>query len=473
LFYFAMSPPEGSADAVGTKKRKFAKIGGGSFARRTLRVAPGEVAPRDIRSLLPRFKRQVGGRCFGLREFRSFLQKALACKPKELPTDDGCLELLRRTVRYPKPLWQVAGLRYQDAYGSSEVSNVSGFHKQRGLAAERVIWHEYGSLFRLRESSDAGLFEIVKLNGARKVGFSVSRQQLRIRLPQHPEHEDAESLRLEGLMPEEGRELMPQQSKRRRGPGRPRESLQCRAVVFDPLLPLGSCVPQWSLIYLHMFSCKGADYVDYPHYFGIADAAVRVVLPTAPLQDQDCFSDWWVRSPRSQKWALMKFNSWFNYRTNHCGKKENAYCLESVLECRRLIHNVISEEVKRVGDPRRVIIGGASQGGCAALDAAYTYPEELGGAIGVVTHLLSSTPLNPEKKSMPVHLFHEPSDEEMNWGFVQGTVQRMKDEGCNVVSRRERDPCNGGHHIGHIEGTWIRRALRELTSRDDAAQKKG
>jgi len=392
-------------------------------------------------------------RRFGVDEFRVFLREALVCKPRQLPTRDECLLLLRRTVRFPKPMWQPTGFRYKDAWGPSSVQNISGFNKRKGLASERVTWNEYGTAFRLRESLSDGLFQVVKVCGNKSVGVSVTRKTLAFTLKRR--HQDAFAAAF-------GREGLPPPTTQ---PGRPRKALRTRALVFDPLRPLGCCAPRWSFIYLHMFSCKGTGYVDFPHYFGTGDSAVRVVLPTAPLQEQLCFKDWWVQSRSSKKtWSLVKFNSWFNYTTDYGGKGENGLALESLLDCRRLIHNLIREEVQRVGDPRRVILGGASQGGCVALDAAYTYPEELGGVIGIVTHLLNCTELSPAKKDMPVHLFHETNDREMDWGFVQPTVQRMKDSGCNVTSRRESDPCGGGHYISHIEGTWIRRALRELTS---------
>lgn len=41
---------------------------------------------------------------------------------------------------------------------------------------------------------------------------------------------------------------------------------------------VGRVAPTWTLIYLHSFSNKAADYTHFPHYFGVSGAALRVVL---------------------------------------------------------------------------------------------------------------------------------------------------------------------------------------------------
>jgi len=116
------------------------------------------------------------------------------------------------------------------------------------------------------------------------------------------------------------------------------------------------------------------------------------------------------------------------------------------------------------GNAKRVIVGGASQGCCVALDAALTYPKELGGVIGLVGHVLYHTPLDrgPELSSMPIHLFQEAKDGEMNWRWVKDIVARVAAAGFNVICKREADPAGSGHWIQEIEGKWICSALREI-----------
>jgi len=165
------------------------------------------------------------------------------------------------------------------------------------------------------------------------------------------------------------------------------------------------------------------------------------------------------------QWRRIKFNAWFDYLTDRAGKAENDIDLDSLADMRQRLHALIRREVQRLGgDSRRVILGGASQGCCVALDAALTYPEELGGVIGLVGHLLRSTPTDTPHKSMPLHLFHEAKDEEMKWRWVKGTVDRLRRAGFNVTSKRETDPSGSGHWIQEIEGKWICSALRQIVT---------
>jgi predicted esterase len=227
--------------------------------------------------------------------------------------------------------------------------------------------------------------------------------------------------------------------------------------------------PAFSFIYLHSFSATGTQYADFPHYFGVSSAPIRVVVPTAPYQEQTCFCDWMVWRGKRLKWRRVKFNSWFDYLTDKGGGGENRVGLDSLQEIRERVHALIRQEVKLIGDPKRVIVGGNSQGCCVALDAALTYPEVLGGVIGCVGHVLSNTPLDPAKRTMPIHLFHEANDQEMKWRWIKDTVQRLVDAGFNVTSKREADPANCGHWIQEIEGQWVRSALRNIIHGQTAA----
>lgn len=299
-----------------------------------------------------------------------------------------------------------------------------------------VSWHEYGSVYSVQkvESSQKEQFKVVLRSGFRRVGMVESRR-------------DVGGCSSEGILPFKN------------------------TLVFSPWRHgTGRIKPEWSLIYLHSFSSKGADYRNLPHYFGISNAAVKVIVPTAPRQEQTCFEDWQVWKGSRLKWRRIKFTAWFDYLTDKAGKGENGIDLKSLLGMRARIHEVIRKEVKNMGgDPKRVIVGGASQGCCVALDAAMTYPEELAGVIGIVGHVLGSTPLDPAKRSMPLYLFHEATDKEMDWKWVKPTVQRLVKEGFNVISRREQDPTGSGHWVQDIEGVWLRSALRKITGKLEPA----
>lgn len=386
-----------------------------------------------LEAVLARLFRHTLGRRFGPQELRAWLrdQRLSAPAPAE------ALALLQRTARNPRArAWESRGTRFLDPDGDCGVKNLKGFTRQVRAASQKVSWNEYGIIYRLREVAPAK-FRVVRASAAKTSECVVARRKLLVSIGASEPEVVADGIRLQ-------------------------RRATFRAVIMNPVV--GPSAAQWTFIYFHKFSDRGELYHDYPHYFAAGcKAAIKVILPTAPLQKQSCFKHWKVRSKRTGKWSPVKFNAWFNYLTDWCGRRENDVEFASLQVMRTYIHSLIRQEVRRVGDPRRVILGGASQGCSLALDAAMTYPEELGGVIGLIGHLLSSTPLEPAKRSMPLHLFHEASDKEMRWEWVSGSVQRLRAEGFNVVSRREKDPTGDGHWIGTIEGCWIRSALRQIT----------
>jgi len=403
------------------------------------------ITARCIRALLPGLHRHAQGRVLRPQAFRAWCRRRLAGKGWCVPTVEEAGRLLRTLSQNRKVsgdtvslvgAWKPTGVRYIDPEGLSDVSNLVGF--QRGT--NWVSWHEYGSVYRVQRPEQEptvpsrGGFNVTCSSAFRRLSCTVTKRSLQV-------HANGENTEFKG------------------------------SVVIDPRRAgIGSVAPEWTLIFLHSFSCKGADYLDFPHYFCISGAPIRTVLPSAPQMEQTCFKDWKVWRGNTLGWRRIKFNSWFNYLTDKAGRSENKIDLGSLLIMRERLHCIIRAEVLRMGgDPKRVIIGGASQGCCAALDAAMTYPEELGGVIGLVGHPLGCTPLDPAKRNMPLHLFHEASDREMNWRWVKDTIKRLVDGGFNVISRRERDPTGSGHWIGEIEGPWIRSALRQIVFRGSAS----
>jgi phospholipase/carboxylesterase len=238
------------------------------------------------------------------------------------------------------------------------------------------------------------------------------------------------------------------------------------AVIFTPL---NTNLPRWTLIYLHgLGSSALGDYADRPHYFFDGTAAVKVIIPTAPSRELSCFDTWWGKVKRADskpRWALAKFLSWYDYTSNHDGRKEDSIDWHSLYSMRRAIHSIIEEEAGKLGGRfDRVIVGGKSQGCCTALDGFLTFPKPLGGFVGIVGHLLGCTPVEPDgpQSSVPLHFFHEIEDHIMDWKWVQKGEQQLRDAGYKVYSRHCKDPENNGHFIGGVEGNWIRLSLRSI-----------
>lgn len=391
----------------------------------------------QARCLLMSLQHHTKGRPFGVQAWRAWLRGKLRSSLFSIPSVEECGRLLQKLAQgrklvdeegSPVGAWKFNGLRYQHEGGNRHVSDLEGYEQSsRGPSRAPVIsWHEYGKVYRLNRSTRPGTFHVTCSKAFKRLGCTIQKQTLQVNMG-------------------------------------PKTAEFKSSVIISPRITRPSNMPQWTMIYLHSFSNKAVEYLDFPHYFAVGGAALRVVLPTAPFVEQSCFKDWMVWRGKRLRWRRIRFNSWFDYLTDKGGSGENHLCLESLLAMRSQLHALIRQEVQRVGgDPRRVILGGASQGCCVALDAAMTYPDELGGVIGLVGHILGSTPLDPSKRKMPIHLFHEESDREMRWEWVKETVRRLAGAGFNVTSKRELDPSGKGHWIQDIEGEWIREALRKI-----------
>lgn len=255
------------------------------------------------------------------------------------------------------------------------------------------------------------------------------------------------------------------------------------AVTFRPLSPAS---PQrWTLIYLHgLGSSALGNYADRPHYFMDGSVAVKVVIPTAPSRELSCYDGWWVPvrerkapapaakaavagRPSRPRHRLCLFRSWYDYLSNHDGRREDSISFQSLGEIQRALHSLIQREAAELGGRTdRIIVGGKSQGCCTALDATLTFPQPLGGFIGIVGHLLGCTPVEPDgpQVNTPLHFFHEPEDHLMRWEWVQEGEQRLREAGYRVRARHQSDPEGHGHFVEGVEGAWVRAALRLICS---------
>jgi len=182
----------------------------------------------------------------------------------------------------------------------------------------------------------------------------------------------------------------------------------------------------YTLVYLHQFCLDGKSYVEWrPHYFFSATKLphlrLKVTLPTAkaiPITVHD----------GAEQYA------WYDYKTDFEGRQEDELDRQSLRETQSHIFSILDREIALLnGDASRVFLGGASQGCCTALHCALTYPRLLGGFVGFVGHLLSSSPVPAKKRNLPIYLYNGREDKTMRWGWVRNTYRRFDDAGYTDV----------------------------------------
>lgn len=425
----------------------------------------------QLSQLMKEFSRQglVSGKLSATEIKEQHLRQWLQCRKQFRRQDLGNLANidLRKVslaLQQASPLKSSLGYRFivPGDNGTWLVSNLKGFKSStvcKLSIKNNVSWHTYvhsysvnivdssdGFVLRVQRASDTQTHTVQIEKRSRSTEASGSKAW-----PSGPVTLTTGSNRKSGRVLRRASQLLP-------------------AVIMRPVSSASE--PRWTLIYFHGMGETAFDnYAGKPHYFHCDAINLKVIAPTAPFRELGSQDAYWEKVSKSQaartgrKWELKRFNAWFDYLTDHGGKREDKIDQASLAEVREIIHGMIQHEAELLGGRfDRIILGGKSQGCCTALDALLRFPKQLGGFVGVVGHLLSCTPLSKEspQHSVPLHFFHEPQDEVMQWSWVKPGLQKLRASGYRVHSRRCKDPEDHGHWVDGIEGRWIRSAVTSI-----------
>jgi len=145
-----------------------------------------------------------------------------------------------------------------------------------------------------------------------------------------------------------------------------------------------------TVIWLHGLGDEGREWARLAEKVGVSWA--KFVFPTAPYQACS------LSEMETSAWYDVKGVSVQELREDTAGIQASvAY-----------IHSLIADEIAKGTPSERIVLGGFSQGGCVALAAALSYPEELGGVMASSTWFprgIVDSPTAANAK-MPVMLCH-------------------------------------------------------------------
>lgn len=192
------------------------------------------------------------------------------------------------------------------------------------------------------------------------------------------------------------------------------EDDKIRTVIEDSgeyiLIPIDKEV-EGTIIWLHGLGGKGKDNVTlflsklcpFPQSF-------RVRLLTAP--EAPVTINLW-----------RKTNSWFDIKNRQY--TEDTLGMEEVRSNAARINKVIEEEIKINGeDPKKVFIGGFSQGCAMSLYCGLQYPEELGGIIGISGFAFSSIEVKKDM-DMRILISHGMEDPVIKFDIASKTYENI------------------------------------------------
>ena len=107
-----------------------------------------------------------------------------------------------------------------------------------------------------------------------------------------------------------------------------------------------------------------------------------------------------------QSWFDMRlFNNPYN-----TFKLEDFSYIEEIKHNTAKIHKIIDQEIKELGDSRKIIIGGISQGCAMALYAGLSYHKPLGGIVGIAGFFLPFTHVHQANERTPIFIGHGQQD---------------------------------------------------------------
>lgn len=115
-----------------------------------------------------------------------------------------------------------------------------------------------------------------------------------------------------------------------------------------------------------------------------------------------------------------------------------------VMRSRSYVHSLINDEIQKGIPPRKIVVGGFSQGGAMSLFAGLTFPERLAGVFGLSSYQLLESRFNELReqtgdKKPPVFMGHGTADPLVRFDWGKLTAKGLKDKGFEVSFNEYKD----------------------------------
>jgi len=131
-----------------------------------------------------------------------------------------------------------------------------------------------------------------------------------------------------------------------------------------------------TIIFLHGFTMKSEEMIYFKNKINTIlkdkkdknKLRIKYIFPQAPKRKISCYNG-------------KIYTAWFDYLSENIFTEEEINSTHLFSSCDK-IHKLIDKEVLYHNDPKKVFIGGYSQGCGMALTAGLTYSKKLGGIIG-------------------------------------------------------------------------------------------
>lgn len=180
----------------------------------------------------------------------------------------------------------------------------------------------------------------------------------------------------------------------------------------------------------------------------VRDAHVKIICPTAPMNKVSINNG-------------FRMPSWFDLLSLTPEGPEDE---KGIAKACTLINKIVEDEISQGGiDPRRIVLGGFSQGGALALYYGLTGQHRLGGIVALSCwlplHKTFPAALNSGNKDVPVLQIHGDCDPMVPYRWGQLTSTTLK----GFITHHEFKTYKGlGHHSNEQEMKDVEDLLTKL-----------
>jgi predicted esterase len=201
-----------------------------------------------------------------------------------------------------------------------------------------------------------------------------------------------------------------------------------------------------TFIYLHGFGCEAREYGQTQDYFFQGRHTPYPGLKVICLEAQ--------KLPITV-YGGRRMPAWYDYLTDHQGNAEDDLTPESLAATAKRVHALIRAEAAALGDAKRVLVGGFSQGTGAALHCVATLEgDQVGGFCGIIGHVLACTPVDRLASACagPIVFNNSRDDDVIQWSWASKTFERL---GNGKVPNVSLNLEPGTHLVGAQEAVYL------------------
>jgi phospholipase/carboxylesterase len=227
-----------------------------------------------------------------------------------------------------------------------------------------------------------------------------------------------------------------------RGP-RPERTLEIAGLRTTAV---GAADAPLTLVLLHGYAMRPADLSPFAHSLGVP---AFFLLPQGPQVSPDGGHAWWPVDLDARAAALSQ------------GARDLTNDYPSGLAAARHVLGRFLDIVTEQFRPRRIIIGGFSQGGMLSLDWALRGSRTVDGLALLSASRLATRDWEPHRarlRNLPVYVSHGETDQDL--AFAAG--ERLRDFVLESEARVTWAPFVGGHEIPLVVWRGLRKFLAAL-----------